>query len=391
VSLVVMCLVLVFGQAWAVYDAEEDLDTIGIIQHWGYPAERHHVTTDDGYILEMHRVPHGKSISQGGKRPVVFLMHGLECSSSNWVTNLPSESAAYIFADAGYDVWMGNFRGNTYSQKHTQLPTSSHAFWKFSWDEMARKDLPAMINYVLTTTQQSQLNYVGHSMGTMTAFAEFSTDATMRAKIKNFFGLGPVATVGHIQGFIKTISKYLGILEWLLNAIGEDQFLPNNWFIKFVAEELCAAFPDENHLCENILFLIAGPESHQFNNTRVAVYMAHTPADTSVQNMIHFGQMVLSNKFQAFDYGSAARNTEHYGTATPPVYPLNTFDIPTYLYWGDEDWLADPTDVQQTLLPNLPHVVQSNNMKGWNHLDFIWGLDAAAQVYNPIVQIMNAS
>jgi lysosomal acid lipase/cholesteryl ester hydrolase len=69
------------------------LSQIGIIQHWGYPAERHHVTTDDGYILEMHRVPQGKTISQGGKRPVVFLMHGLECSSSNWVTNLPNESA----------------------------------------------------------------------------------------------------------------------------------------------------------------------------------------------------------------------------------------------------------------------------------------------------------
>jgi pimeloyl-ACP methyl ester carboxylesterase len=108
---------------------------------------------------------------------------------------------------------MGNFRGNTYSKKHIQLSPGSHAFWRFSWDEMAHKDLPAMINYVLATTQQTQLNYVGHSMGTMTAFAEFSADATMRAKIKNFFGLGPVASLGHIQGFIKSISKYLNELE----------------------------------------------------------------------------------------------------------------------------------------------------------------------------------
>uniref|UniRef100_A0A914WPK3 Lipase n=1 Tax=Plectus sambesii TaxID=2011161 RepID=A0A914WPK3_9BILA len=387
----VFCVALAFGQAWAVNDPEEHLDTIGIIQHWGYPAERHQVTTDDGYILELHRVPYGKGSSPGGNRPVVFLQHGLECSSSNWVTNLPSESAAYIFADAGFDVWMGNFRGNTYSQKHVSLSPSSHDFWKFSWDEMAKHDLPAMINYVLAQTGQSQLHYMGHSMGTMTAFAQFSADPVLRAKIKNFFGLGPVATIGHCQGFITHIAKFLPQLEYLIHLIGEDQFLPSNWFIKLVADVICAAIPDKNHLCDNVLFLIAGPESNQFNDTRVAVYVSHTPADTSTQNMIHFGQMVLSNKYQQYDYGSTSKNLEHYGTKTPPEYSVKDFHIPTYLYWGDEDWLADPTDVAQTLLPNLPNIVQSNEMKGWNHLDFIWGLNAADQIYHPVVEIMKAS
>ena len=26
----------------------------------GYPAETHYATTEDGYILAMHRIPHGK-------------------------------------------------------------------------------------------------------------------------------------------------------------------------------------------------------------------------------------------------------------------------------------------------------------------------------------------
>ena len=49
----------------------------------------------------------------------------------------------------GYDVWLGNVRGNIYSLNHTTLTPDSHQFWDFSFQEMAEIDLPAMVDKVL--------------------------------------------------------------------------------------------------------------------------------------------------------------------------------------------------------------------------------------------------
>ncbi|KAH7726072.1 Lipf protein [Aphelenchoides avenae] len=74
-------------------DPEVGMSAVDIIRYWNYPAEEHTVVTKDGYILRIQRIPHGKDESSVTNRPVVFLQHGLQGSSVNWLSNLPNQSA----------------------------------------------------------------------------------------------------------------------------------------------------------------------------------------------------------------------------------------------------------------------------------------------------------
>ena len=101
------------------------------------------------------------------KAPKVLLMHGIQDTSVAWVDNSEDRAPAFKFARAGYDVWLGNNRGNMFSRNHINLKTKSREFWDFDFEDMGLHDVPAFIDTILNETGSQKIDaYVGHSEGT---------------------------------------------------------------------------------------------------------------------------------------------------------------------------------------------------------------------------------
>ncbi|XP_064001695.1 lysosomal acid lipase/cholesteryl ester hydrolase-like [Pogoniulus pusillus] len=352
-----------------------------IIRYHGYPSEEYGVITEDGYILGVFRIPAGRNSQNTGKKPAVLLHHGVLGDSIQWISNLPNNSLGFILADAGYDVWMGNSRGDTWSLKHKTLKPCQKEFWQFSFDEIGKYDVPAEIYFIMNKTGQKDVYYVGHSEASTAGFIAFSTYPELAQRVKVFFALGPVATITYATSPLVTLARLPQPLFRLL--FGCKGVLQQNELTKGTLTWICRSL---GKFCASIFSIVSGDRIETLNTSRMDTYIGHSPAGTSVQNFIHWNQLAHAEKFQAYDYGSK-ENMKKYNQSTPPEYKIEKISIPTAVWSAGRDKLADPKDMAK-LLPRISNLIYHEHFPGWGHLDFVWGLDAAKTMYRKIVELI---
>ena len=191
----------------------------------------------------------------------------------------------------------------------------------------------------------------------------------------------PVTILKNVEHLVRTAAHTVYNVFVNIQKLGYDEFMPHGGQ-SMVMNMMCAAVPN---MCEKGMSIIVGPDHNNLNKTRLSVYTAHFPAGTSVKNMLHYGQLVRSGFFRMYDYG--VKNVEHYGDYEPPSYDLKKCKVPTVLVHGMEDWLATPKDVAFTA-SQLPNLIKTIRMELYNHMDFIWGMNAHKDIYQPVIHIM---
>ncbi|KAL1375208.1 hypothetical protein pipiens_004723 [Culex pipiens pipiens] len=349
------------------------LTTPQITVKYGYRTETHKVETYDGFFVVMHRLR--ASPSKGpfdARKPPVLLMHGLLGSSGDWIMIGPKNALPYLLADQGYDVWLGNARGNRYSGEHAYLTDDMREYWDFSWHEIGIYDVPTMVDHVLKTRKVKQLHYVGHSQGTTSFLVMTSMMPEYNKKIIKMHALAPAAYLYHLNNpAMRFLATHMITATNIANAFGVNQLLPSNPLFHQLARVFCPNYFNFFRFCINSMFLISAGEYHSLDPNLIPVLTGHIPAGASAKQFIHYGQEVLSGHFRQFDYGPG-NNTEIYQAADPPDYNLTNVRAPVAIYYGLNDQLTHPEDVGR-LAQELPNVVAMNQLPNasFNHMDFL--------------------
>ncbi|KAF3940584.1 hypothetical protein ABW19_dt0208958 [Dactylella cylindrospora] len=340
---------------------------------WGYQAEEHIVQTKDGYLLGLHRIPRAKDEvkpKRGEKgRPkkgVVYLHHGLMMNSEVWVCNLqPEKCLPFVLAEQGYDVWLGNNRGNKYSKKCIYTNSQDTSFWNFSIDEFAMHDIPDSISYILLTTKAKSISYIGFSQGTAQAFAALSIHPSLNEIIDVFVALAPaMSPAGLYNSIVDALVKASPDVIFLF--FGRRSLLPSTmfWqsilyppiFVTAIDKSLKFLF---NWSCNNITF-----------QQKLAAY-AHLYSFTSVKALVHWFQIIRNKSFQMYDDDLQRPMGWGYGRSFYKVakFPTKNISAPVVLVYGGSDSLVDIG----VMMSELPGHTVAKEVPHYEHLDFLWG------------------
>ncbi len=113
-----------------------------------YP-ETHAVTTEDHLLIRLTRY-------QGGDRGAVLMVHDLATSSQIFAIDTIETSLLEYLYGAGYDCWLLDMRAS---------PDLPYAEGNWTFDDIARHDLPVAVDRVRAVTGQDRISLIAQGMG----------------------------------------------------------------------------------------------------------------------------------------------------------------------------------------------------------------------------------
>lgn len=321
-------------------------------------AERHRPKTADGWELSLVRY---RAVGPVSGRPVL-LCHGISANERNMDLD-EGHSMARWFASQGREAWTMSVRATGDSDrpdpsKGRTLPIRFDHYWQH--------DLPTAIEHVKKISGADAIDYAGHSMGGMMAYAYLSQGGQ---------GLHAVATLGS-----PTRLDWGTGLEKLLRSFGpklvsDDIILPSQFGAQLSAP-LQTLFDDGPFQRFFYNPESTSPEAWQ----RLVLYGTADTAGGTAKQLLH---LVETSRFTSAD-GTRDFRADMAGIRTPIIVVAAKLDriAPTPAVKDGYRALGGP---KRWLL-----ITRANGALGeYGHMDLVIGERAPAEVFRPVLDFFN--
>jgi lysosomal acid lipase/cholesteryl ester hydrolase len=111
---------------------------------------------------------------------------------------------------------------------------------------------------------------------------------------------------------------------------------------------------------------------------KIAAY-AHLYSPASTKSVVHWFQIMRASAFRVFD-------DDVRGAHVPARFPTRNIAAPIVLLWGDSDSLVDI----DTMLAQLPVGTRERRLRGYEHLDILWGANVHEDVIPTVLDELRA-
>ncbi|WP_061254322.1 alpha/beta hydrolase [Leptospira interrogans] len=322
-------------------------------------GEIHHPKTSDDWDLTLeHFLP---ALGTTSKKYPVILCHGWMSNRTYLKINEKNSIVARLQKE-GYDVWLLDLRG----RRDAGYPSLFFGDKKFTYgmDDYIQYDADTAIKHVLNATGKDKVNWIGHSMGGMIAYARIGSFGETR--IANLVTIGSSGILDSPSASIKSLAS----LVWLSNLW---PVVPAETWIGIQGGTGIPFLPQKS--LEELLWHKENIEPSILSGIKTT---SINPA--TEKEVLQFQELVENGEIRSLDHKISYSNG------------LKNIKIPTLLISGRRDKLGTSYSIRYVYDKissedkTLFIISKANNdSEDYGHTDLIVGKNADKDIFIPIV------
>lgn len=249
-------------------------------------------------------------------------------------------------------------------------------------DEFAFHDIPDSIAYILESTQQESLSYIGFSQGTAQAFATLAIHPKLNSQVNVFIALAPaMAPAGLSNGIVDSLVKASPQVLFLLFGRRSILSSATMW-------ETLLYPPLFSRLIDMGLSFLFGWQAMNISTSQKLAAYPHLYSFTSTKSVVHWFQVIRNKCFQMYDddvhQPMSVTSSNKYSKVAK--YPTRNIKTPVVLVYGGSDSLVDI----KAMLKELPPQTVATEIPHYEHLDFLWARDVDTQVFQHVFDALDS-